>query len=255
MGMPCDLKQIFKIAQKYSLSVVEDAACALGSEIFLDDQWQQIGNPVGDIACFSFHPRKVISTGDGGMITTSNKKLDQTFRLLRQHCMSIPDAERHGSKEVIFESYNGIGYNYRLTDIQASIGREQLKKIDQIILNRRKLSERYRQLLSDIDGLILPEEPPWAKSNWQSFCIYLPNGLKQKDVMQYMLNHGVSTRRGIMCSHMEAEHNKYLNKSILFNSEYAQDHSIILPLFPQMTEQEQNYVCDIINMACKECKP
>ncbi|MBE9020072.1 DegT/DnrJ/EryC1/StrS family aminotransferase, partial [Chroococcidiopsidales cyanobacterium LEGE 13417] len=133
MGMPCDLKAIVEVARRYNLPVIEDAACAIGSEILWEGQWQKIGKPHGDIACFSFHPRKVITTGDGGMLTTSNPEWDKQFRLWRQHGMSIPDTVRHGAKQVIFETYPMLGYNYRMTDIQAAVGREQLKRLPEIV--------------------------------------------------------------------------------------------------------------------------
>src|SRR5262249_8533062 len=124
MGMPCDLAAILPVARRARLAVVEDAACASGSEIRGNGRWEKIGRPHGDIACFSFHPRKVMSTGDGGMITTSNADWDARCRLLRQHGMSVPDTVRHGANTVIFESYPVLGYNYRMTDIQAAVGRE-----------------------------------------------------------------------------------------------------------------------------------
>ena len=129
IGMPCDLQSILTIARASSLPVVEDAACAIGSEIFWGGSWDRIGKPHGDIACFSFHPRKLVTTGDGGMITTANPEWDRQFRLWRQHGMSVPDTLRHGAQRVIFESYLQLGYNYRMTDIQAAVGRVQLRRL------------------------------------------------------------------------------------------------------------------------------
>ena len=204
IGMPCDLAAILDIARRHSLPVVEDAACAIGSEILWQGQWEKIGKPQGDVACFSFHPRKVISTGDGGMITTANAEWDAKFRLLRQHGMSVPDTVRHGASQVIFESYPIVGYNFRMTDIQAAVGREQLKRLPEIVDKRRELAARYKSLLAEIPGLGLPVEPDWARSTWQSFCVRLPMGSDQRQVMQSMLDAGVATRRGVMCSHREA---------------------------------------------------
>src|SRR5262245_35178149 len=144
MGMPCDLAAILEVARARGLRVVEDAACASGSEIRWQGEWEHIGKPHADIACFSFHPRKVMSTGDGGMITTANAEWDAHCRLLRQHGMSVPDTVRHGASQVIFESYPVLGYNYRMTDIQAAVGREQLKRLPGIVAVRRSLMERYR---------------------------------------------------------------------------------------------------------------
>src|SRR5205823_10438100 len=121
VGMPCDMPAIMSIARQHGLKVVEDAACAAGSEIRVDGVWQKIGQPHGDIACFSFHPRKLLTTGDGGMLTTANAEWDTQFRLWRQHSMGVPDTVRHGTNQVIFETYHELGYNYRLTDLQASV--------------------------------------------------------------------------------------------------------------------------------------
>lgn len=266
MGMPCDLKAILDIAQRYELPVIEDAACAIGSEILWDGQWEKVGKPRGDIACFSFHPRKVISTGDGGMLTTSNPEWDKHFRLWRQHGMSVADTVRHGAKQVIFESYPMLGYNYRMTDIQAAVGREQLKRLPEIVERRRYLAQRYGELLADVPGLKLPTEPAWTRSNWQSYCVRLPETCDQVQVMQVMLDAGVSTRRGIMCAHREPAYqieawscgtsreacNCERGKcDRLIESEQAQEHAIILPLFHQMTEQEQDRVVKVLKSACQ----
>lgn len=267
IGMPCDLKAIAAIARQHSLPLVEDAACAIGSEILWDGQWEKIGKPRGDIACFSFHPRKVITTGDGGMITTSNPEWDKQFRLLRQHNMSVPDTVRHGAKQIIFESYPMLGYNYRMTDVQAAIGREQLKRLPAIVARRRYLAERYHQELSGIPGLKVPTEPDWARSNWQSYCVRLPQQCDQRQMMQAMLDVGIATRRGIMCSHREPAYQKEawfcgaIRKTCqcelgqcdrLCESEKAQDHCILLPLFHQMTEQQQDYVSQIFKANVKQ---
>ncbi len=261
IGMPCDLKAILEIAHRYNLPVIEDAACAIGSEILWDGNWEKIGKPHGDIACFSFHPRKVISTGDGGMLTTNNPEWDKQFRLWRQHGMSVPDTVRHGAKQVIFESYPMLGYNYRMTDIQAAVGREQLKRLPEIVERRRYLAQRYQELLADVPGLKLPTEPAWAKSNWQSFCVRLPEKCDQVQVMQAMLDAGVSTRRGIMCTHREPAYSIEawscgIDRDVcdcqqgscqrLTESEQAQDRAIILPVFHQMTEQEQDRVIELL---------
>jgi dTDP-4-amino-4,6-dideoxygalactose transaminase len=201
--MPCDLKKIIDVARRHSLCLVEDAACAAGSEILWNGKWEKIGKPHGGLACFSFHPRKAITTGDGGMITTSSGEWDTRLRLLRQHGMDVPDTSRHAAKEVIFESYPILGYNYRMTDIQAAVGREQLRRLNEITARRRFLSERYKELLTKCSAIELPHEPDWARSNWQSFCVRLAEPYDQKQVMQKMLDLGISTRRGIMCAHRE----------------------------------------------------
>lgn len=261
MGMPCNLAKIVDIARQHSLAVVEDAACAIGSEILWENQWEKIGKPHGDIACFSFHPRKVITTGDGGMLTTNNPEWDKQFRLWRQHGMSVPDTVRHGSPQVIFESYPVLGYNYRMTDIQGAIGREQLKKLPEIVQRRQSLARQYEELLTPFSEVKLPEEPTWARSNWQSYCIRLSNTLSQHQVMQLMLDQGVATRRGIMCSHREKAYSREFWSCIakpktcecppntckqLSESEEAQNNGIVLPLYPQMLQSEQNRVIDTL---------
>jgi dTDP-4-amino-4,6-dideoxygalactose transaminase len=251
MGMPCDLAAILPIARRRGVPVVEDAACAIGSEVRGDDGWGRIGRPHGDIACFSFHPRKVISTGDGGMITTANPEWDEACRLLRQHGMSVPDTVRHGASSVIFESYPVLGYNYRMTDIQAAVGREQLLRLPEIVQMRRQLAERYQAMLAAVPGLGLPREPEWARSNWQSFCVRLPDGCDQRMVMQRMLDDGVATRRGVMCSHREPAYAGEPLRRPLPQSEAAQDRCVILPLFAQMTPADQERVVDTLGRACR----
>ena len=250
MGMPCDLEPILEIARRRSLAVVEDAACAIGAEIRFRGEWQKIGRPHGDIACFSFHPRKVMSTGDGGMLTTSNPEWDAKFRLLRQHAMSVPDTVRHGSAQVIFESYPTLGYNYRMTDIQAAVGREQLRRLPEIVAQRRGIARRYMELLSSIPGLGLPTEPADVRTNWQSFCVRLPPGADQRAVMQHALDRGVATRRGIMCSHREPAYAHSRPRHALGHSERAQDECVILPLYGQMTDDEQQRVAEALAEAC-----
>jgi perosamine synthetase len=263
MGMPCDLNAILKIARQNKLPVVEDAACAIGSEILLQDQWEKIGKPHGDVACFSFHPRKLLTTGDGGMLTTADSEIDTKFRLWRQHGMSVPDTVRHSSREVVFESYPELGFNYRLTDIQAAIGREQLKRLPEAISQRRQFAARYMELLAGIPGLVLPAEPAWAHANWQSYCVRLSQQLDQREVMQAMLDEGIATRRGIMCAHLEPAYRDSAtwrcaqagcepgeNCPNLAESERAQREGVILPLFSQMTEEQQNRVASALSQAC-----
>lgn len=249
IGMPCNLEAIMSVAAAHGLPVIEDAACGIGSEINWKGNWERIGAPHGDIACFSFHPRKIMNTGDGGMITTANPEWDAKFRLLRQHGMSVPDTVRHGSAQVIFESYPTVGYNYRMTDIQAAIGREQLKRVPEVVEKRRALAARYTALFNDNAGIKAPVEPSYARSNWQSYCVRLPDGIDQKAVMQAMLDAGIATRRGIMCIHREASYGNS-GAASLPRSEAAQDHCIILPLYPQMTHAEQDRVVATLKQSC-----
>ena len=248
LGMPCDLQRILEVARAHKLRVIEDAACAIGSEILWNGSWERIGRPHADIACFSFHPRKLLTTGDGGMITTANPEFDQQFRSWRQHSMSVPDTVRHGAREVTFEQYPTLGYNYRMTDIQAAVGREQLKRLPALLEERRALAARYVELLRDMAPSVTPlKEPKGTRSNWQSYAVRLPEWCDQRAVMQAMLDAGVSTRRGVMCAHREAAYEKepwhsapdHMPETDLRHSEQATDRTIILPLFAQMTEDEQ----------------
>jgi perosamine synthetase len=249
IGMPCDLARIVPMVQRHGLPLIEDAACAIGSEILWDGQWQKIGRPHGDVACFSFHPRKVVSTGDGGMLTTRHAEWDRQFRLLRQHAMSVPDTVRHGSAQVIFESYPTVGYNYRMTDIQAAVGREQIKRLASIVAERRMLAERYRGLLRGMAGVTVPQEPAWARSNWQSYAVRLDPRIPQQAVMQAMLDAGVSTRRGIMCAHREPAYADVAHGP-LPASESAQQHCVLLPLYNGMTAEQQEQVVRALRQAC-----
>jgi dTDP-4-amino-4,6-dideoxygalactose transaminase len=164
--------------------------------------------------------------------------------------MSVPDTVRHGSNQVIFESYPTLGYNYRMTDIQAAVGREQLKRLPEIVARRRALAERYRTLLADVRGIQLPFEPEWARSNWQSYCIRLPERCDQRAIMQHMLDRGISARRGIMCSHREEAYRNNPQRSPLPHSEQAQEHCVLLPLYHQMTDAEQAQVATALDHAC-----
>lgn len=246
IGMPADLKNLIPLAKKCHIPVIEDAACAIGSKISFDKgaSFEFIGKPHGDLACFSFHPRKVLSTGEGGMITANDEVLDKKLRLLRHQGMSVSDVQRHASKTVIFEEYPLIGYNYRMTDIQAAMGLEQLKKIDLIISKRRALAAYYQEQLKEIDWIQLPMESLACQSNWQSFAIrILPNApLTRNELMQNFLDQGVSTKPGIMNAHQEQPYwNLDFNLPI---SEDVRDSIMMIPLFTQMTDVEINTVIE-----------
>jgi perosamine synthetase len=242
IGMPCDMERIVAIARAHDLKVVEDAACAIGSEIWINGEWQKIGRPHGDVACFSLHPRKLLTVGDGGVLTTSNSEYDRLFRLWRQHGMSVPDTIRHCSSTVVIEEYPISGFNYRLTDMQAAIGREQLKRLDGIVVRRRELADTYERMLSEVPGVAAPTEPEWARTNWQSYCIRLPDQVNQIAAMQSMLDRGVATRRGVMCVHLERAYEGFELRFPLPESERARDRCILLPLFHQMTDSDQWHV-------------
>jgi len=249
MGMPCEIARIVEIAEQYDLPVIEDAACAIGSFISSDqgNKRDYIGKPHGDIACFSFHPRKILTTGDGGMVTTRNSDYDSKIRLLRHHGMSIPDTVRHNCKSVIFEEYTITAFNFRMTDIQAAIGIEQLKKLDNIIRERRFLADQYERLLGDILWLKLPVAKINVWPNRQSYPAKLLDTApcNQMEFMEYLLDKGIATRRGIMNAHQEKP---YLQgKWVLPNSEKNRDQVVLLPLFSGMESDQLVYISDKIH--------
>lgn len=246
IGMPANLQPILAFAAAHNLVVIEDAACAIGSEILWNGEWQKIGRPHGHIACFSLHPRKLLTTGDGGMITCANPEWTERLRRLRQHSMSVSDVVRHGSAKVIQEGYPELGYNYRLTDIQAAVGRVQLGRLPALLERRRAQVGRYRAGLA---GMTFQEEPAWARSNFQSLAVLLPEGVDQATVMQDLLDRAISARRGIMNSHREAAYpeGSYRAPGGLAASEAAQDRYILLPLFHDLSEADLDHVIGALN--------
>ncbi len=229
-------------------------------------RWERIGRPHGDIACFSFHPRKLVSTGDGGMITTANPEWDAAVAALaaarHERARHHPPRLEAGDLRVVSRS---LGYNYRMTDIQAAVGREQLKRLPGFLERRRRLARRYLDGLAGLPGLVLPVEPAWARTNWQSFCVRLADDLDQRDVMQRLLDLGIASRRGVMCAHREPAYTPDTwtcrpagrdcecaagTCNRLVESEKAQDHGVILPLYDQMTEADQDRVIAALRAIC-----
>ena len=235
IGMPADIDAFQTLCRKYNLKLIEDAACAAGSSYN--------GNKIGshsELVCFSLHPRKVISTGDGGMITTNKEDYYNRLKLLRQHGMSINDRVRHESSKIIFEDHLEIGYNYRMTDIQASVGIKQLEKLDWIIEERRKIAKQYHEAFKDIQCIQLPIEADGFFSNYQSYSIYLKDNcpLRRNDLMQKMLDSGISTRRGIMTIHRETAYKMECISNKLPISEEVSDNSILIPLYVPMEPED-----------------
>lgn len=258
IGMPCDIEGVLAVAAKHGLPVVEDAACAIGSEIQVAGRWERIGKPHGTIACFSLHPRKIVTTGDGGMITTADEATAKRLRLLRQHAMSVPDTVRHHSDKVIFEEYTEPAFNYRMTDLQAAVGRPQLRRLDQIVAKRRALADRYAAALADNPVFAAPAERPTMRSNWQSYPLRLRPGskLSQVEAMQGLMDRGIACKRGISNAHQEPAYAGKGNWTCapegcpgcaqpcerLRVSERLRDTTVLVPLFHGMTEAEQDTV-------------
>ncbi len=235
MGISADIDAFKKICERYRLKLVEDAACAIGSVY----KGKRIGGH-SDLVCFSFHPRKIITTGDGGMIATSNKKYYIRLKQLRQHGMSVDDLKRHTVKKIIFEKYKGLGYNYRMTDIQAAVGIEQLKKINKLIIERRIIAEFYITALKKIKFLQFPSTTYSSLFNYQSFCVLLDkhSPISRNRLMEELLNKGIATRRGIMMSHKEGIYRLLPNKPFLPVSEELSKRSILLPIYVPMKKED-----------------
>jgi perosamine synthetase len=237
LGMPAEIDEFAQLCKDKNLILIEDAACAIGSSY----KGKKIGSH-SELVCFSFHPRKLVSTGDGGMITTSRKDFCDRLKLLRQHGMNVNDRVRHESKSIIFEDHLELGYNYRMTDIQASVGIKQLEKLDWIVNERKKIAKKYLEGLKEIDCIRLPIDELDKNCNVQSFSIYLKENspLERNNLMQELLDRGISSRRGVMTIHRETAY-KSLKYSLPL-SEKLSDRSILIPLFVPMKSEEVDYV-------------
>jgi len=244
IGLPAAINEIKEIASRHNLVVIEDAACAIGS-IY---RGQRIGAPHSWMACFSFHPRKILTTGEGGMITTNDEKIAARLRPLRQHAMTVSDVARHNAQKVVLESYDEVGYNFRMTDMQAAIGIVQLGRVEEFIERRRSFAARYTESLAKLGWLLPPTEPVDSRHNYQSYMVRLTKDapVSRDDLMQQLLDRGISTRRGVMALHRETPYRNPRWDRELPETNSAADNCMILPLFHQMTLQEHAYVLDTI---------
>lgn len=236
IGLPADMDSLMDVAARHGLAIMEDAACAIGAHY----KGQPIGS-VGPVACFSLHPRKVITTGEGGVITVADDALAARLRQLRQHAMSVSDLARHNTDRVVFESYPERGFNYRMTDMQAALGLCQLEILDEVLERRRVRCERYNGALSAIPEIETPTDPPYASRTWQSYCIRIrpEAGIDRNELMQQLLDDGIGSRKGIMAIHEEAA---YPGEYDLPHTEAASHEMLMLPLFPDLTAEQQDYV-------------
>jgi len=244
-GVPADLDAIRALCEPRGIAVIEDAACAAGAVYR--------GRPAGAtafLATFSFHPRKLLTTGEGGMIVTGDGDIAARLRRLREHGMNVGAAERHASQQPVIEQYLETGYNYRMTDVQAAIGLVQLGKLGRLIERRRELAARYAELLAAIPGLATICDPDYGATNYQSFWVMLPDDfpLSRNELLRMLADAGVSARRGIMAAHLEPA---YAGQPCppLPVTERVTGSSLILPLFHEMTEDEQDRVVSVLRTA------
>jgi dTDP-4-amino-4,6-dideoxygalactose transaminase len=244
-GAPADVEPLRRLCVSRGIALVEDAACAAGSTYR--------GAPAGgssELAAWSFHPRKLLTTGEGGMLTTSDSELAARARRLREHGMNVSAAARHSSRQPVLESYLEVGFNYRMTDVQAAVGLVQLTRLEAMIQRRRELARRYQDLLADVPGVRTVRDPAWGESNFQSFWVELAGDypLSRNELLAALAADGVSARAGIMAAHRQLAYAGH-PRGDLPVTERLTDNTLILPLFHTMTEQEQQKVVAVVRRA------
>lgn len=247
VGMPLDLDPLRSYCSDRGLRLVEDAACAAGSTYR--------GRPIGAapaLAVFSFHPRKLLTTGEGGMIVTTDAEFTARLKRLRAHSMSVSAHERHDAGRLQFEEYVELGFNFRMTDLQAAVGLVQLGRLPAMIERRRLLAEAYREALGGVPGIVLPTDPPYGTTNYQSYTVRLTQEypITRDELMQRLLDKGVSTRRGVMAAHREPAFGGFDHRP-LPNTELLVDQVIILPLHHQMTDGDIDRVAELIRLEAR----
>jgi dTDP-4-amino-4,6-dideoxygalactose transaminase len=241
-GVPADVDALRAACADWGVALVEDAACAAGSTVR--------GRPASAgalLAAWSFHPRKVITTGEGGMVTTDDPEWAARLRRLREHGMNMSAAARHASAQPVLESYLETGFNYRMTDIQAAIGLVQLGRLNALVARRRDLAARYHELLAGVPGARAVRDPAYGTSNFQSFWVLLAPGQRDR-ALDALAAAGVSARRGIMAAHLEPAYAGAATASLPVTERLTRD-SLILPLYHEMTADEQEYVVDVLRSA------
>lgn len=243
-GVPVDLDAVRAVCDPRGIVVVEDAACAAGSTYR--------GRPAGagaQIAAWSFHPRKIITTGEGGMLTTSRADWAARARRLREHAMSVSAADRHASVLAPPEHYDEVGFNYRMTDLQAAVGLVQLGRLPRIVARRRELAAAYAKAVAEIPGLRAVADPPWGTTSFQSFWVEVgePYPLDREGLMAALATAGISARRGIMAAHRQPAYAaRDTGGAPLPVTEWLTDATLILPLFHGMSESEQARVVEVL---------
>ena len=237
-GVPADLDAMRALCDPRGITVVEDAACAAGAT------YRGQAGAGASLAAFSFHPRKLLTTGEGGMIISPDPDVAARLRRLREHGMNVSAAARHAERQPVIERYLEVGYNYRMTDVQAAIGLVQLRRLGDIVARRRQLAQRYQRLLGQIPGLRMIADPGYGSTNFQSFWVALPAEfpVTRNELLQRLASAGISARRGIMAAHLEPAYAGYRGAADLPVTERLSSASVILPLFHQLTRDEQDQV-------------
>jgi perosamine synthetase len=247
LGLPCEIDAINNLARRHGVRVLDDAACAFGS--------RNHGRPVGSLAdatVFSLHARKVVTTAEGGMIVTNDGALTERLRRLRHQGMSLSDYTRHGGPPTQFEGYPEIGYNHRITDIQAAIGLAQLQRLGCILDRRREVAAQYDAYLTENPTFIAPLVPAGLDHNWQSYQIRLKNGAgwSRNAVMDRLFEMGVPTRRGVMASHLEPPYRQAAPALPL--TEATAVSTIQLPMHPGLTSEQQDQILTALGTVTME---
>lgn len=242
-GVPVDLDPIRALCDPLGVVVLEDAACGAGA--------RYRGRPVGagaELTAWSFHPRKLLTTGEGGMLTTHDPRLAARARRLREHAMSVSAADRHGSVLAPPESYDEVGFNYRMTDLQAALGLVQLGRLESLVARRRELAARYSEAFAQVPGLRAVADPAHGTANFQSFWIEVGDEypLDREGLMQELASHDISARRGIMAAHRQPPYRDRPGADALPVTERLTDRTLILPLFHELSEEEQDRVIEAV---------
>lgn len=243
-GVPVDLDPIRALCDPLGIVVIQDSACGSGSTYR--------GRPVGagaDIAAWSFHPRKIITTGEGGMITTSRPEWADRARRLREHAMSVSAADRHASVLAPPEQYLEVGFNYRMTDMQAAVGLVQLGRLTEIVDRRRQIAAGYAKAVDELPGLRVVADPEYGTTNFQSCWVEVgPDyGTDRDGLLTSLAQADISARRGIMASHRQPAYaGRDHGTAELSVTEHLTDNTLILPLFHQMSDSEQARVIDVL---------